>query len=166
MNGTTPPVTFNYETWIALFPEFSPLSEAQGNAYFMRATDVCANSCSNPINATGNLASLLYLLTSHVAWLSCPKDANGNPAATGQAASQLVGRISSANEGTVSVQTELDDTGNSSALDSWLQQTKYGLEYLAKIAQYRTAVYLANPTVVVNGILPGLWNAGGFRRGW
>lgn len=164
MNGTSPPVTFNYETWIAMFSEFAPLTPAQGTAYFMQATTICANSCSNPINADGNLAALLYTLTSHFAWLSCPKDANGNPATAGAPASPLVGRISSAAEGSVNVQTELEFGSDMGALQAFLAQTKYGLAYWAGIQQYRTARYLARPTIVVNGILPGLWNRGGFFR--
>jgi hypothetical protein len=159
----TPPVTFDFPTWTAMFPEFSALTAAQGAAYFMGATDICANSCSNPIFLNGNLASLLYLATSHVAWLRCPKDENGNPAAQGAPASELVGRISSASEGSVSVQTDLDKTGNSSALDAYLQQTKYGLEDLAKIAQFRTARYMPNPTRVATGVFPGAFG-GRFRR--
>lgn len=159
----TPPVTFDFATWTVMFPEFSALTAAQGAAYFMGATNVCANSCANPIFAGGNLSYLLYLLTSHVAWLRCPKDESGNPAAVGAPASELVGRISSASEGSVSVQTDLDKTGNSSALDAYLQQTKYGLEYLASIAQYRTARYMPNPTRVVSGVYPGTFG-GRFRR--
>ena len=156
MNGS-PPVGFNYETWTAMFPEFSPLSPTQGNAYFMRAGLICANALSNPIFRTGNLAPLLYLLTAHVAWLSCPKDANGNPAATGTNASELVGRINNASEGTVSVQTEWKGGGDGSALEAYLVQTKYGAEYFAQTSQWRTARYLARPTIVVNGLYPALW---------
>ena len=164
MNGTSPPVTFSYATWTAMFPEFSALTPEQGTAYFMQASTICANSCSNPINADGNLAALLYMLTSHFAWLNCPKDANGNPAATGTPASALVGRISSAAEGSVNVQTEWETGGDASSLQAFLTQTKYGAQYWAAIQQYRTARYLANPTLVVNGLLPGLWGPGGFYR--
>lgn len=161
MNGTTPPVIFDFATWTAMFPEFSALSQPQGQAYFYRASGQCANACSNPMFGDGVLPYRLYLLTSHYAWLSCPKDDNGNPAATGSPASALVGRISSATEGSVTVQTEVDMGTDVSAWEAELTQTKYGLEYLAKLAPYRTAVYLANPTRVVNGLLgapfPGLF---------
>ena len=92
--------------------------------------------------------------------MNCPKDGSGNPSAAGEPASQQVGRISNASQGSVSVQLELDSTGDSSAFDAYLKQTKYGLEYLAKIAQYRTARYLARPTIVLNGTYPGLWRGG------
>lgn len=154
MNGG-PPVTFDYQTWIALFPEFSPLSSAQANGYFLRASLICANSATNPMNADGNLAALLYLLTSHVAWLNCPKDQNGNPAATGQPASEIVGRINSASQGSVSVASEWDGSGSPS--EAYFLQSKYGAEFWAASSQYRTARYLARPTMVVNGIFPGTW---------
>lgn len=160
--NASPPVTFNFDTWIAMFPEFEPLSPPQGQAYFMLATaTIGANSCSNPAFPDGNLAALLYLLTAHFAILNCPKDASGNPAAGGSASSQLVGRISSAQEGSVNVQTEWNG-GDASSLEAFLIQTKYGAAYWAGTAQYRTARYLARPTIVVNGLLPGIWNRGGF----
>ena len=148
------PVVFSYATWVAMFSEFSPLTPAQGQAYFNNATLICANSASNPINGDGNLAALLYWLTSHFAWLQCPKDSNGNPAATGAIASPLVGRISNAQEGSVSVQTEWDG-GDKSDLEAFLLQTKYGAFYYSATSQYRTARYLARPTFVVPG--PGWW---------
>jgi Protein of unknown function (DUF4054) len=157
---TTPPVTFNFATWTASFPEFSALSSAQGQAYFNDACLICANSATNPINCDGNLPALLYWLTSHFAWLKCPKDGNGNPAATGTIASQLVGRISSAQEGSVNVQTEWTG-GDGEALEAFLIQTKYGATYWAATAQYRTARYLARPTRVAG---PGFLLGGGF--GW
>jgi hypothetical protein len=151
---TNPPVTFSLETWQAMFPEFSPLSAAQGAAYFARACLICWNATANPIFCTGNLAALLYLLTSHIAWLSCPKDANGNPAATGTPASQLVGRINQASEGSVSVGVELNVGSSANAQLAYYAQTKYGLEFWAQTAQFRTARYVARPTLVVNGIYP------------
>jgi Protein of unknown function (DUF4054) len=159
MNGTNPPVVFNYETWIAMFPEFSQLSQAQGNAYFIRATtSIIGNVCSNPANADGKLEGMIYLATSHVAWLSCPRDANGNPAATGQPGSPLVGRISSAQEGSVNVQTEWEIGGPQTQFDAYLQQTKYGVELLAALATYRTARYLPQRRpVVLGGPYPGFW---------
>jgi hypothetical protein len=157
----TPAVTFNFQTWTAMFPEFAPLTSAQGNGYFLRASMYFANDQGNPAFPDGNLQQLLYLLTSHIAWLNCPKDANGNPSATGTIASQLVGRISSATEGSVSVQTEWN--GSPSALEAWMIQTKYGAEFWAMTAQYRTARYLPNPTIMLNkgrrglGLLPPNW---------
>lgn len=148
---TSPPVTFDYPTWTAMFPEFATLTPAQGSAYFMRATgSIIANDVTNPIYGDGNLPYLIYLVTAHVAWLNCPKDGGGNPAATGAPASQQVGRISGATEGSVSVQFDWP-MGDASAQEKYLAQTKYGAEYWAATAQYRTARYCARPTIVVGG---------------
>jgi hypothetical protein len=131
----------------------------------MRATgSIVGNATSNPAFGDGRLPYLCYLATSHIAWLSCPKDANGNPSATGQAASPLVGRISSAQEGSVNVQTELELGTDMGSIQAYLSQTKYGLEYLEAIATYRTARYLANPTrVVLGGLYPGVFSPYGWQ---
>lgn len=146
--ATTPPVVFDFPTWVALFPEFGALNATLGGAYFTRATgSIIANATTNPAFNDGNLSYLIYLATSHVAWLSCPKDPSGNPSATGQPASPLVGRINSASEGSVSVQTEWP-ANDPVAQEKYLTQTKYGAELWNALAQYRTAQYAARPTFV------------------
>jgi Protein of unknown function (DUF4054) len=163
--GTSPPVSFSYATFIASFPEFSALSSGQVQAYFNRATgSIIGNSVTNPIFNDGNLPYLIYLATAHVAWLNCPKDANGNPAATGANSppANLVGRISTANEGSVSLALEWPLDGNSSAQEKYLSQTKYGVEFWAALAPYRTAQYAARPTIVRNGRFRGCWGTWGW----
>lgn len=161
-------VTFSQATWVALFPEFTPLTPEQGQSYFTRATAICLNATENPIwsfDCTGAiLQEALYLLTSHIAWLNCPKDASGNPAETGQAASPIVGRISDATEGSVSVSADMGDVNAGGPSQPWYMQTRYGAEYWTLTAPARTARYMARPTIVVNGAFPGLWNPGGFFR--
>lgn len=165
MNGASPPVTFDYETWVTMFPTFANLTPQQGQAYFNLATMICANDVCNPANTCGLLTNLLYLLTCHMAFLNCPKDANGNPAATGDPASTLVGRISNASEGSVSVQTDYPLDGNSTAIEKFLSQTQWGVQYWAMTSQFRTARYAALPTrVVLGGLFPGLFSPGGFTR--
>lgn len=162
--ATTPPVVFNFATWTALFPEFSALNAVLGQAYFTRATaTIIANATTNPAFGDGNLPYLIYLVTSHIAWLSCPKDPNGNPSGAGTPASPLVGRISSAAEGSVNVQTEWNSAGGT-PLEAYLIQTKYGAEYWAATSQYRTAQYAARPTVVVGGRFRNIFFNG--RGGW
>lgn len=158
----TQPVTFDFPTWVGLFPEFSGLTAGQGTAYFTRATGtIIANSDTNPANADGNLSYLIYLATSHVAWLNCPKDAAGMPSSTGSLPPPIVGRISSVSEGSVSVSTEWPTGGDLSAQEKYLMQTKYGAELWAALGQYRTARYLARPTAVFGGRFLSPW----YRRG-
>lgn len=156
-------ITFDYSYWTAGYPEFAGCSPAQGQFWFDQAGLYCANvNCSPAFGTDGTvLKQLLYLLTSHIAWMNAPRDANGNPAATGQPASAIVGRISSASEGSVSVQAEWKGSGSPS--EDWYTQTKYGAAYWAATAQFRTFRYGARPTIVAVGPWPfpgGVWGNG------
>lgn len=161
----TPPVSFDYDTWIAGYPIFAGCTPTQGQAWFNRADLYFANDICNPAICVGltRFAMYLYMLTSHIAWLSAPRDASGNPAATGQAPPAIVGRISSATEGSVSVTSEFGASGSPS--EAWFLQTPYGAEFWQATAQFRTARYLANPTVVAGTIFPFVpgYGVGGFR---
>lgn len=153
-----PPVTFSYATWIGLYGEFAACTEQQGQGWFTRATFLCGNQASNPTACVpGMLESLLYLLTSHIAWLNAPRDANGNPAATGAPASPLVGRIDQATEGSVSVHADMGDVNAGGPSQAWYMQTKYGAEYWAATAGVRTGHYVALPTVVPGPAYPSLY---------
>jgi hypothetical protein len=146
----TETVTFSYAAWVARFPEFANVSSTLAQAYWDEAGLYFANQ-----GWTGSLPqapTLLNLLTAHLAWLYAPRDANGNPSSTGQAASPLVGRISSAGEGSVNVSTELTASGGPAA--SFFTQTKYGFSFWQATSQFRTFRYAARPTVVANGIFP------------
>lgn len=146
-------VDFNYQTWVAIFPEFSGCSPAQGNAWFVRAGMMCANNPSNPAMATtGLLEQLLYLVTSHIGWLSAPRDANGCPSSSGTPPAPIVGRINSASEGSVSVGAEWSGEGSPSQA-YWLQ-TRYGAEYWQMTAAFRTMRYSSRPTVVAGTRYP------------
>lgn len=160
----TPPVTFSFQTFTILFPEFSCLIEAQAQAYFMMATLYCPNVPQNPFNCSGVLAQLLYLVTAHIAWLLSPKDANGNPTAPGQGspAAPLVGRISAATQGSVNVSLEFDGTAGGPS-EQFFSQTQYGLIFWQATASIRTARYIANPTIVPGVVYPSAsWLPNGF----
>ena len=95
-----PPVTFDFAKWTTLFPEFALCSAGQGQNWFNIACLLCANSTASPLFCipvtTGQptaLETALYLLTSHVAFLSAPRDAKNRPAAAGKPPSSIVGRI-------------------------------------------------------------------------
>ena len=157
----TPAVTFNYAAWVARYPEFSAIGQPLAQAYFDEADSYCANDTCNPAfcvtvyagsSPVPLLARLLYMLTAHIAWLNAPRDANGVPAATGQPASPLVGRISSAAEGSVNVGIELNGSGSPS--EAFFTQTKYGFAFWQATAQFRTFRYAAQPTRVASAIFP------------
>jgi hypothetical protein len=160
----TPPVTFSFITFTTMFPEFSCLIEAQGQAYFNLATIYCPNVPQNPFNCSGVLAQLLYLVTAHVAWLLSPKDANGNPTAPGQgsSAAPLVGRISQATQGSVNLSLEFDGTAGGPS-EQFFSQTQYGLMFWQATASIRSARSIANPTIVPGVVYPSApWLPGSF----
>jgi hypothetical protein len=149
----SPAVIFVYADWVAEFPVFGAVSSTMGQSYFNRASNLFPNSTSNPAFAAGVLLSLLYIATSHIAWLNAPRDANGNPASTGQAAPSLVGRINSAAEGSVNVSVELSGGDDTPSKAFWVQ-TPFGFEFWQASARFRTFRYRARPTRVINGVYP------------
>lgn len=126
MSGTIGVVTFNYQTFAALFPELlATVSPAQAQAYFSRATLQLDNTPSSIIqdSSPGGLReTLLYLLVAHLAVLG-QRDAN------------QVGRISDAAQGSVHVTFE---GGPPSGTSAWFMQTRYGNEYWQATANFRT----------------------------
>jgi hypothetical protein len=145
------PVVFNYQVWVARYPEFANISEPLAQAYFDEAGLYFAN-CGWTASLR-QAPTLLNMLTAHVAWLNAPRDANGNPSSSGTGeASAIVGRINSASEGSVSVGAELESSGSPS--EAFFTQTRYGLAFWQATAQFRTAHYAARPTRVVNGAYP------------
>lgn len=156
------PVVFNYANWVATFPEFNAVESAQAQMYFDIATlyySNCGWTAALKIAPT-----LLNLLTAHVAWLLSPRDASGNPSSTGtQEAPQIVGRITSAGQGSVNVSVELTPSGSPS--EAFFTQTKYGLMFWQATAQFRTFRYAARPTIVANGPLSPYGNGFGFGFG-
>lgn len=136
------PITFVYADWQAQFPEFSGVTQPFAQAYFLRASQLCQNDANSPVNDATQLTYFLYLLTSHIAWLNAPQ-INGLPNTGGGGVPvSLVGRISSATEGSVSVTTTLDGISGQAA---YYAQTKYGLEYWTATAQFRTLKYVPGP---------------------
>jgi hypothetical protein len=160
-------ITYDYNTWIGSFPEFAGCSAAQGQAYFNRAATIFENSVCNPMYASqgaSGFTTVFYMLVSHIAWLNAPRDAQGNPAATGQPASPIVGRVNSASEGSVSVGADMGDANAGSPSQAWYMQTKYGAEFWAATALTRVATYFANPLVMPQSRFPGYYPSFNSRR--
>lgn len=148
---------FVYATWVASFPELANVSPAQAAMYYSFATlyfDAAGWPSSLP-----QAPALLNLLTAHIAFLFSPRDAQGNPSSTGAVPPPaLVGRISSATEGSVTVQTDFEANSGSPS-QGWYEQSRYGLAYWAATAQFRTGVYMGGQQrarrAAVSGVLPG-----------
>ena len=132
-------VAFNYAQWIARYSEFTAVTEPVAQDYFNEATAYHRNDGGGPVPTAALQSTLLNMLTAHIAQLYLT--------ANNQAQSQLVGRISNATEGSVSVQVEMP--ANMPAVSAWFQQTKYGLSYWQATNGFRTARYRPMPYVVV-----------------
>jgi len=155
---TAPVVTFDFTAFTAGYPEFSNLSSDQGQAFFDRGGLYFANSAFNPafVNGVPYMTQLAYLMTAHLAWLYAPRDASGNPSATGTIAPQTVGQITNASQGSVSVGLKPVTEGSA----EWFAQTKYGLSYWQATAQFRTMQYVVNP--LPRGAASAIFPYGGF----
>lgn len=160
---TTPPVTFVYADFIAMWGEFAGVSEPQMENYFTLAGSYFGNETANPAFLTGvpNMTRISYMATAHIAWLMAPRDSNGNPSSTGAMSPQTVGQVTNASEGSVSVGLASVASGKNE-LAAWWAQTRYGLMFWQATAQFRQAQYLALPSIVAG---PHLWRGyGGYWR--
>src|SRR5579863_5387571 len=140
-----PAVNFDYASWISLFPDFVNISEGFASNCFSRASYLCQNNAASPVvcaNAgdTTQLQYFLNLLTCHIVWLNAPQ-INGlpNTGSGSTPAAPLVGRISQATEGSVTVAADMPNQPQGAA---WYQQTKWGAEYWSASAAYRQGPYI------------------------
>lgn len=126
------PVTFDYQKWIKRYPEFATVDPVLAQAYFDEATLYLKNDGSSPVPTETEQLTLLNMITAHIAKL--------NATINGVAPSELVGRITDASEGSVSVGVDKQALPGSAA---WFAQTKYGFAYWQATRGYRTAHYRA-----------------------
>lgn len=124
---------FDYAAWVARYPEFGAVSEQRAALFFAEAGLYLDNTDASPVQDVAMRLVLLNMVTAHIAALSGALNADGKP-------SGLVGRVSSASEGSVSVSTELGLVPGSAV---WFQQTSYGLSFWQATKGYRSAVYVA-----------------------
>ncbi|KVH51181.1 DUF4054 domain-containing protein [Burkholderia diffusa] len=135
-------VTFDYGTWSARYPALAAATNATlAQLYFDEAQLYCDNTPCSPVQDLTMRALLLNMLTAHIAQLNQPVGAATAGGGTA-APSPLVGRITSATEGSVSVQTQMDVPPGSA---QWFNQTPYGAAFWAATAAYRTMHYVAMP---------------------
>lgn len=135
--------TFVYADFTAAYPAFATAPpELTLEAYFALAGEVwLRNDGTGPVRTTVLQTQLLYMLTAHIAQLFSGPDGN-DP-------SGLVGRISSATEGSVTVATEYESTMNS----AWFNQTPYGAAFWQATAAWRSfPAYRVGPTRFGTGI--------------
>lgn len=133
-------VAFNYQTWIARYPEFTATVKADlAQEFFNEATIYHRNDGGGPVSNAAIQSTLLNIATAHIAQLAV--------GTAKKPASDIVGRITTAGEGSVSVSTEMQVPPGTA---QWWNQTKFGAAYWAATAQYRTMRYLRGPVRPIN----------------
>ena len=129
-------VNWTYAQWALAFPEFSNVTEAQAQGYYTIATSFVRNDGSGPVNDPNTQLQLLNFAIAHIAFLLV--GTAGTPTQPSAGGSSLVGRISSANEGTVSVSTEMTLPEQA----AFWSQSQYGVFFWQLSSVYRTMRYM------------------------
>lgn len=123
-------VVFNATEFLASFPAFSLVPAVTLGLNFALACLQLQNTCCSVVQDAPTRQGLLYLLTAHITALL-----NG---VNGEAPQGVVGRVSGATEGAVSVQTDFVTKDEAAAFYS---QTQWGALYWKSTAQFRSAKY-------------------------
>lgn len=129
-------VVFDLVGFRVRYPEFATVADALLGAYFVESTAYLNNTDSSIVTDVVLRSMLLNMLTAHVAAM--------NSGVNGQAASGLVGRVSSASEGSVSVSVDAGPVSGSSA---WFMATRYGAAFWNATARFRTMRYIPGASV-------------------
>lgn len=167
MGVIVPYDTTFYEAFVTLFPQFNYLPPALVEALFTSATTIHRNDGGGPVTNQQLQSQALLYATAHIAQLFAPR-------ADGSAPSPIVGRINSANQGSVSVGAEMPGPPSGSA--AWWNQTPFGAFYWMMTAPFRTMRYIPGPFVPVEPwpvfgtgfVIPsfqGWLGPGGFNKG-
>lgn len=129
---TTGVVTFDYAAWSARYAALAQNVDATlAQSYFDEATLYLSNTPCSPVRDMTKRALLLGMLVAHLATLYLPQDQGG----TGG----LVGRVSSASRGSVSIST---DMGSQQERAAWFNQTQFGASFWAATRYLRQARYV------------------------
>ena len=145
--NTTGIVVFDYSAWQFRYPQLAIYVPAGMAAeFFAEAGLYLPNTPCSVVCDLGQRALILGMIVAHLALLNVSVD--------GQPVSTLVGRISNASEGSVSVATALTVPGSA----EWFAQTRPGFSAWQAMAPYRTARYFPGPGARVS------YNLGSWRR--
>lgn len=123
-------VTFDPTAFKTRYPEFAAVGNPVLAEYFTEATIYLSNGDDSKVTDLAVRAILLNMLVAHLAMM--------NSGANGVAPSDLVGRVTQASEGSVSVTADMGAPSGSAA---WFMQTKYGAAYWQASLPFRTFAY-------------------------
>lgn len=129
-------VVFGPAAFKLAYPQFAAVSDAALTNYFNLATLYLSNDDCSVVQDIPKRTTLLWLLTAHIAFLSGALNPGGTPG--------LVGRVSSATEGSVSVSVDFPSNPNG----AWFQQSSWGAMYWQAVLPYRSFRYRARPTCI------------------
>lgn len=111
------------------YPAFAGVSDSLLQSYFDEAGLYLANDCCSPVKNMTKREQLLWMLTAHIAML--------NGALNGGVPTGMVGRVSSATEGSVSISSEYNVPGTA----VWFSTTPYGASYWQATSYLRSFRY-------------------------
>lgn len=126
-------VVFNVALFRELYPMFSAASDPLLDALFTQACMYLDNTDASLVQDLKEREQLLMLLVAHLCALRGYDSGNGSAGGSG-----LVGRITSASEGSVSV--SVDSSGSNDA-SWWYLQTPWGADYWQLTSPYRSMIY-------------------------
>jgi len=121
-------VEFNVAEFRELYPKITN-SDLQLEQFFLEAELLFNNTEKSCVKDVAKRKIYLYLIVAHLATLQAQLD-GGNT---------LVGRLSSATTGSVSVSSDYGQLGKNEKF--WVQ-TPYGAKYWMLTAQFRTSLYV------------------------
>lgn len=131
---------FDYAKWAAMFPYLAEggVTEPIASAFFDTAELLFDNTtCSPIIDPDKRLVYLNYIVAHLARMAGYPVAAGGVPSP-----SDMIGRVASATEGTVSVSS---DYGPVSENQAWWLQSQEGATFWQLTRALRTARYVAAP---------------------
>lgn len=137
-------VVFNETQFLQDYPEFVATKAKYPNSpttCFNRACTILDNTDASIVPVLPR-TDMLGMLTAH--FMAMFFGVNG------QRPSGIVGRISSAGEGSVNVQADMGPIVNAQA---WYMQTQYGATYWTMSRAYRSALYIAPPVTAAPVVL-------------
>lgn len=129
---------FSYAAFQAQYPTLASVPAPIVQSYWTQAGAFHDNSISGPVRDASLQAVLMNMMTAHIMVVFGAISINTD----GSINQGVVGRVSSASEGSVSISTENQYPPGSA---QWLQQTAFGSAYYYATEQFRVMQYRAPP---------------------
>lgn len=153
-------VIFDPAQFKLAFPEFAGVPDLRLTMTFTAATAILDNTDASPVTDAAQREAMFYYLIGHLLTLFGYTDTAG----TAVPGAGVVGRLSSASEGSVSSSFEMNVPANANA--AWWNQTQYGATYWMLTLPYRTVQYVASGRSGIGQSLDYLNRNRAALRGW